>query len=362
MITRHAFLPPIALGLLLLLPAVGRTEDCSELLKYAGETWHEKSSSDKAESVVTWFCSRTFDSESAATAASANASIPVEGIIIGGGFNNSDSSFAQHQRELCSTTDSRHAAAQKSEMTISTINPTVGKAVDNCISSRAVGIWASLEQTLNPSVFKVRIAKKGIDAVTKLSSFGTEPQADCRPPPKADQRINSSGLEISCTRSAPETPVTVTINTTGVGLTWATASSLPSPTVWSDKVMPKCNPGGAAFIFPVGHITNRTGTLFVDAVIKQAANCKLASVNFDYDCNWPAPDVGPTWKRIPDGRPERPLANGDVPIRTGLDLVDLRDGRANAVPVGSICQLRATVQYGDGHQVPNYTTFTYGSL
>lgn len=73
----------LVLAMLLPLPAECQPPaHCVELLKFAGETWAEKSASDKTESLVTWFCSREFDSESEATSAAAEASIPIEDVLV----------------------------------------------------------------------------------------------------------------------------------------------------------------------------------------------------------------------------------------------------------------------------------------
>jgi len=349
----------LAASLLVSLAAEGRASNCAELLKFAGETWATKTSSERAESVVTWCCNREFDSESAATSAAVDASIPIEGVLLGFGLSGSDSSFAQRQRELCSTAETRLAAAQRSEARVQTINATVADAVRICVLQRATGIWGSLEQTLHPSVFKIHISKNGIEFPTLFETFTTAPAADCTPSPKVGDPIGARGLEISCTRREPKEPITVTINTTGVDFSWATASSLPAPNGWLQEEWPPCNPGGAGFIFPQDHTATMTGILFVDAVIKQAANCRVNSVKFRYDCNWPS--SGPTWRPFSNSAPERPLANGDVPVRARLDLDDLQDGRGNAVPAGATCQIRALVQYQDGHEVPNDTSFKYGT-
>jgi hypothetical protein len=342
----------VVVSLLLVAPrsVLAQASECGPLLLYAGEKWTSESDTHNAQSVVNFFCSRSFNSEGEAKDFGASVSIPIDGVLIGGGLNGSGSSFKQAQQEFCSSETRRNTAIAHLRQTMSGVNSVVAKAVQDCVNLRGVGVWASLETIPdNPKAFKIRVVKRGIECPTKATSFTHVPKqtVDC----SAIGEITAAGKEILCTRPADQA-VTVSINIDNVELLWNTPSTVPAINV---PRFAACNPGGADFIFPRGNPV--AGDLTVDTLIHQAALCTITAVTFSYDCNWPS--GGPTWVKISDAPAEAPKPNGDVPAHAHLDLHNLRDGRGNLVPVPTTCQILANVRYSSGLVVPNSTSFLY---
>ena len=334
-------------------------QNCSDLLLHAGEHWSAKQSSDKAESAVSWFCSRSFESENDAKQFATQASFPIEGILVGGSLSGSGSNFKEKQQELCSSSDIRRRVVDGLITNVDTINPIIAGAVATCVSRRGAGLWLSMELTPNPKVFKVHITSQGLAFAAEVVNLALVPanKAHCSPVVKAGSKITAAGLDLVCERRNVATPITVALNFAQVQANWDTTSTIPAEIVWKKPqaaAIPNCNHGGAAFIFPNGEAV--ANSLEINTVVRSAAKCSIDLVEFLYDCGWP--NAGPTWRQIAKATPERSLGP-DVGAHARLPLDNLTDGRNNPVAAGALCQIQSVVHYSNGSVVPNFTSFRY---
>jgi len=333
-------------------------DDCAALLQYAGETWSTKQSSAKAESAVSWFCSRSFESENDAKQFATEASFPIDDILVGGSLSGSGSNFKQKQAELCSSSDLRSSVEARLVSNISTINPVVAAAVATCVSRRGAGIWLTTEITPNPKVFKVHVTSQGLAFAARVLNLALVPvgQAHCTPQLSSGFKVSAAGVDLACERRSEKIPITVALNFHEVHANWDTSSTIPAVPVWKTPraSIPPCNPGGPEFIFPNGNAV--AGAVVTTVVIRNATKCSIDFIEYQYDCAWPA--AGPSWKTFAKAPPER-THGPDVDSHATLSLENLVDGRNNPVQAGTLCQIQAITHYSDGLVVPNGTSFRY---
>jgi len=224
-------------GLYLASTPVSAQQRCEDLLKYAGERWSSKSDEEKFHSVANWFCSRDFSSSSDARSAAGNASIPIEGFLVGGGFSSNDSQFRTQQHEFCSLSKENRYSRFSQTTVIETINPIVAKAVLACISNQSNGFRVRIEDTSDPLVVKVYMKVKDI-ANVNLRSFAVTPAGAARCPgaPTVNALLDGSGREFTCERRDSQTAFTLSVQAKQAATQWDTPSTVPVQKKWEPVI------------------------------------------------------------------------------------------------------------------------------
>jgi hypothetical protein len=202
---------------------------CAEPLRYAGSSWETKSDNEKIDSAIRFFCSNRFQSSSQAQSAITKAGFIVEAIPMNFSGNFSNDQFQQQQEQVCENVQRFAYSHSLEAAAVRKLDENVAKAVGDCIRMQSNGLFAWLEQTVDPRAFKVHLALRGATAPAAITGFAVRP-----PSVHCTTQMNGAlGLsrETLCSRD-PGQPVTVTVNAANYVLTWVGDSSLPPAPKW----------------------------------------------------------------------------------------------------------------------------------
>lgn len=212
-------------------PALAQTmAACTESLRYAGISWDTKSDNEKIDSAVRFFCSSRFESSSQAQSALTKAGFVVEAIPMSFGGDFSNEQFQQRQEQFCENAQRFAYSHSLETAVVRKLDDNVAKAVGDCIRSQSNGLFAWLEQTVDPKAFKVHLALRGAKVPAKITDFAVLPSS-IRCTTTLNGALNELSRETLCTRD-PGQAVTVSLNATNYTLTWVGDSSLPPAPKW----------------------------------------------------------------------------------------------------------------------------------
>ncbi len=172
--------------------------DCAKLLNNIYDFRATTNSAARASSFRTWYCSHEFESETASRSLGSELGIPLKGIPVEFGFDESRESFSSWQSNFCSDTSSQEARQFSSSKVERTINPAVINAFNTCTSRSGLHFFLMTTGSEKRYVLGSKLTPTYDGQIAKIRSFETE-NIECNNFPT---EIGVAGFRTICKRES----------------------------------------------------------------------------------------------------------------------------------------------------------------
>lgn len=132
-------------------------QDCSQILQHGIYNYTSTDfQNERLQSLINWYKSENIQTYENAKSSSFNATIPIDGVLVGLGFSQDENGF-QHLKNYLETYSSQTLEEKtKFAQVIQQIEPEIIKAWNNCVQTMSQGnvlLW--IEYTSDPNVFNL---------------------------------------------------------------------------------------------------------------------------------------------------------------------------------------------------------------